>query len=124
VADAGEYAVRGSIFDIFPSGLESGLRLDFFGDEIETLRLFDPGTQRTTGTCPSTCCCPPARPCWMRRHQALPQPLPRDVWRQCHQRSALSGDYRWAATGGDGTLAAAAGRTDGTLFDHLARPIC
>jgi transcription-repair coupling factor (superfamily II helicase) len=49
VVDAGEYAVRGSIFDIFPSGLESGLRLDFFGDELETLRLFDPGSQRSTG---------------------------------------------------------------------------
>ena len=50
VADAGEFAVRGSIFDIYPSGLEQGLRLDFFGDELETLRLFDPGTQRSTGT--------------------------------------------------------------------------
>ncbi|MDE2411472.1 MAG: transcription-repair coupling factor, partial [Sphingomonadales bacterium] len=49
VADAGEYAVRGSIFDIYPSGLESGLRLDFFGDELETLRLFDANTQRSTG---------------------------------------------------------------------------
>lgn len=49
VADAGEYAVRGSIFDIYPSGLEGGLRLDFFGDELETLRLFDPNTQRSTG---------------------------------------------------------------------------
>jgi transcription-repair coupling factor (superfamily II helicase) len=49
VADAGEYAVRGSVFDIFPSGLESGLRLDFFGDELETLRLFDPNSQRSTG---------------------------------------------------------------------------
>ncbi len=50
VADTGEFAVRGSIFDIYPSGLEGGLRLDFFGDEIESLRLFDPSTQRTTGT--------------------------------------------------------------------------
>ncbi|MEQ1494532.1 MAG: transcription-repair coupling factor [Novosphingobium sp.] len=49
VADAGEFAVRGSIFDIFPSGLDAGLRLDFFGDELETLRLFDPGTQRSHG---------------------------------------------------------------------------
>ncbi len=49
VADAGEFAMRGSIFDIFPSGLEAGLRLDFFGDELETLRLFDPNTQRSTG---------------------------------------------------------------------------
>ena len=52
VADAGEFAVRGSIFDIYPSGLDSGLRLDFFGDELETLRLFDPHTQRTTGSAP------------------------------------------------------------------------
>ena len=50
VADTGEFAVRGSIFDIYPSGLEGGLRLDFFGDELESLRLFDPTTQRTTGT--------------------------------------------------------------------------
>jgi transcription-repair coupling factor (superfamily II helicase) len=50
VADAGEYAVRGSIFDIFPSGMDQGLRLDFFGDEIETLRTFDPNSQRTTGS--------------------------------------------------------------------------
>jgi transcription-repair coupling factor (superfamily II helicase) len=48
VVDTGEFAVRGSIFDIFPAGLDQGLRLDFFGDELESLRLFDPGTQRTT----------------------------------------------------------------------------
>jgi len=49
VVDTGEFAVRGSIFDIFPAGLDQGLRLDFFGDELESLRLFDPNTQRTTG---------------------------------------------------------------------------
>ncbi len=49
VIDAGEYAVRGSIVDIFPSGLDQGLRLDFFGDELESLRLFDPSTQTSTG---------------------------------------------------------------------------
>jgi transcription-repair coupling factor (superfamily II helicase) len=50
VIDTGEFAVRGSIFDVFPAGLDQGLRLDFFGDELESLRLFDPSTQRTTGT--------------------------------------------------------------------------
>ncbi len=49
VVDTGEFAVRGSVFDIYPSGLEGGLRLDFFGDELESLRLFDPNTQRSTG---------------------------------------------------------------------------
>ena len=49
VIDHGEFAVRGSIVDIFPSSLDAGLRLDFFGDELESLRLFDPATQRSTG---------------------------------------------------------------------------
>jgi len=47
VIDHGEFAVRGSIVDIFPSSLDAGLRLDFFGDELESLRLFDPATQMT-----------------------------------------------------------------------------
>ncbi len=50
VIDHGEYALRGSIVDIFPSSLDHGLRLDFFGDELESLRLFDPTTQLSTGT--------------------------------------------------------------------------
>jgi transcription-repair coupling factor (superfamily II helicase) len=49
VHDAGEYAVRGGIVDLFPSGEPGPLRLDFFGDEIETLRRFDSADQRTTG---------------------------------------------------------------------------
>ncbi len=49
VADAGEFAVRGGLVDLFPSGMPHGLRLDFFGDEIETVRTFDPSDQRTTG---------------------------------------------------------------------------
>ncbi len=49
VHDAGEYAVRGGIVDLFPGGAPEPLRLDFFGDEIETLRSFDPDTQRSTG---------------------------------------------------------------------------
>jgi transcription-repair coupling factor (superfamily II helicase) len=52
VQDAGEYAVRGGIVDLFPAGESEGLRLDFFGDEIESVRRFDPATQRTTGNAP------------------------------------------------------------------------
>jgi transcription-repair coupling factor (superfamily II helicase) len=50
VQDAGEFAVRGGLVDLYPAGETEGLRLDFFGDEIESVRRFDPGTQRTTGT--------------------------------------------------------------------------
>ena len=49
VADAGEYAVRGSLIDLFPAGEPTALRLDFFGDEIESVRRFDPADQRTIG---------------------------------------------------------------------------
>jgi transcription-repair coupling factor (superfamily II helicase) len=47
VAEAGEFAIRGSIVDLFPAGSEYGLRLDFFGDEIESIRRFDPADQRS-----------------------------------------------------------------------------
>ncbi|WP_242139087.1 transcription-repair coupling factor [Sphingomonas sp. TREG-RG-20F-R18-01] len=49
VADAGEFAVRGGLVDLYPSGETQALRLDFFGDEIESVRTFDPADQRTTG---------------------------------------------------------------------------
>jgi transcription-repair coupling factor (superfamily II helicase) len=49
VHDAGEFAVRGSIVDLFAAGEPDAIRLDFFGDEIETMRRFDPADQRTTG---------------------------------------------------------------------------
>jgi len=48
VLEPGEYAVRGGIVDIFPSGAADPARLDFFGDTLDTLRAFDPVTQRTT----------------------------------------------------------------------------
>ena len=49
VHDQGEYSVRGGLVDLFPSGEEQALRLDFFGDEIESVRQFDPADQRTIG---------------------------------------------------------------------------
>ena len=49
VHDAGDFAVRGSLIDLFPAGESTAIRLDFFGDEIETMRRFDPADQRTTG---------------------------------------------------------------------------
>ncbi len=45
VMEAGEYAVRGALIDLFPSGYEQAIRIDMFGDEVESLRRFDPLTQ-------------------------------------------------------------------------------
>ncbi|MDQ8755633.1 transcription-repair coupling factor [Sphingosinicella sp. LHD-64] len=47
VRDPGEFAVRGGLVDLFPAGEEDALRLDFFGDEIESVRRFDAATQRS-----------------------------------------------------------------------------
>jgi transcription-repair coupling factor (superfamily II helicase) len=47
VASPGEFAVRGSLLDVFPMGLAEPLRIDLFGDEIEAIRRFDPETQRS-----------------------------------------------------------------------------
>ncbi|WP_116653782.1 transcription-repair coupling factor [Pelagibacterium sediminicola] len=49
VREAGEFAVRGGLVDLFPAGQETPLRFDFFGAQLETIRSFDPETQRTTG---------------------------------------------------------------------------
>ncbi|HEU5017715.1 MAG TPA: transcription-repair coupling factor [Pseudolabrys sp.] len=47
VREPGEYAVRGGILDLFPPGMDMPARLDFFGDALETIRTFDPETQRS-----------------------------------------------------------------------------
>ncbi len=53
VRDVGEYAVRGGILDLYAPGFESPVRLDFFGDTLESIRTFDPETQRTVGRLPA-----------------------------------------------------------------------
>jgi transcription-repair coupling factor (superfamily II helicase) len=49
VREAGEYAVRGGILDLYPAGADEPLRLDFFGNTLESIRAFDADSQRTTG---------------------------------------------------------------------------
>ncbi len=50
VSAPGEFALRGSLFDVFPMGADSPLRVDLFDDEIEVIREFDPETQRSGAT--------------------------------------------------------------------------
>ena len=49
VREAGEFAIRGDIIDIFPPMYESPVRIDLFGDDIESIRSFDASSQMTTG---------------------------------------------------------------------------
>ena len=50
VREIGDFAVRGGIVDLFAPGSDAPVRLDFFGDTLETVRAFDPASQRTTQT--------------------------------------------------------------------------
>jgi transcription-repair coupling factor (superfamily II helicase) len=47
VLEPGQFSHRGGLLDVWPSIETNPVRLDFFGDEIETIRQFDPATQRT-----------------------------------------------------------------------------
>jgi len=50
VMEAGEFATRGGIFDLFPAGESEPIRLDLFGDEVDNIRRFDVSSQRSTDT--------------------------------------------------------------------------
>ena len=50
VEERGEFSVRGGVIDLFPPLYPQPVRLEFWGDEVESIRLFDPATQRSQGT--------------------------------------------------------------------------
>tara|TARA_R110000868_G_scaffold293209_1_gene553697 strand:- start:3578 stop:7069 length:3492 start_codon:yes stop_codon:yes gene_type:complete len=58
VREPGEFALRGGIVDIFPSGFDEPIRLDMFGDALDAIRSFDAESQRTTGTLSSVALVP------------------------------------------------------------------
>ena len=88
VAGRGELARRGGIVDVFPPSMALPIRIEFFGDEIDSLRAFDPTDQRTVGTIerrcscrrPSSSCRPAARPrsviAWVAPPHASPSDWP------------------------------------------------
>ena len=66
----GVFRVRGDVLDVFPSYSTEGVRVSFFGDEIESLRAIDALTGKVTGTLPS-CLLSPAKQFVMPRSQLL-----------------------------------------------------
>jgi transcription-repair coupling factor (superfamily II helicase) len=71
VEDPGTFSLRGDIVDVFPSLNDTPVRLEFFGDTIESMRTFDPQSQRTLG--PSK----PARSCPRASSSSPTPPAPR-----------------------------------------------
>jgi transcription-repair coupling factor (superfamily II helicase) len=50
VEERGDYSVRGGVIDVFPPLYSEPIRLEFWGDQIESIRHFDPNSQRSTGS--------------------------------------------------------------------------
>ena len=120
VMSPGEFAIRGGIVDVFPAGMNTPFRLDLFDTEIESIKLFDTETQRSTDSLPE-----------IRLLPAREFPLDEsgiETFRQ-QFRATLDGDpkksmvYRevskgLAPTGTEFYLPLFFKRTD-TLFDYL-----
>jgi transcription-repair coupling factor (superfamily II helicase) len=66
VTDPGEFSLRGGILDIFPPHMDGPVRLEFFGDSIESLRIFDVDSQRSVGTIPHVELIPMREYCFKR----------------------------------------------------------
>jgi transcription-repair coupling factor (superfamily II helicase) len=67
VTDPGEFSLRGGIVDVFPPHLEHPVRMEFFGDHVESLRSFDVDTQRSIGAIDSVQIIPMREHCFGAR---------------------------------------------------------
>ena len=143
VAGRGEFARRGGIVDVFPPSAELPVRIESFGDEIDSLRAFDPTDQRTTGKVERVLLLPaseflvPERGADGLRDRLgasakrLPERLAQDLERLVSAATGASGGDRAAGTGDMGGASRAAAVGDAaevwapllapaTALDHLA----
>jgi transcription-repair coupling factor (superfamily II helicase) len=81
VDESGEFCVRGGVVDFYPAGADQPIRLEFVGDTIESVRTYDPATQRSTGALDQAAIAP--------LHELLAETENPD-------RSATAFDYLWA----------------------------
>ena len=108
VREPGEYAVRGGILDLYPPGLDMPVRLDFFGDALETIRTFDAQTQRSeTAVARARSGAGLGIPVDHRNHPPLPYRLCERVRRRRAGRSAVRSGERGPPLSRHGALAAA-----------------
>ncbi|MBI1755496.1 MAG: hypothetical protein HYR64_00120, partial [Fimbriimonas ginsengisoli] len=67
----GQFSQRGGILDVYPTGRDLPVRLEFFGDQIESLRTFDPNSQRSTGSLPALAIAPSRETLFTERDEGL-----------------------------------------------------
>ena len=120
VMEHGEFAVRGSLLDLFPTGAERPYRIDLFDAEVETIRTFDPESQRSLGETDSIRLLPARefpldpeaishfRAAWRARFEGNPNACP--VYRDVSEGFAPAGIEYWLPLFFERTS---------TLFDYL-----
>ena len=86
VAHAGDMARRGDIFDVLPPGYDKPLRLEFFGDTIDEMRVFDPSSQRSVGQLDEATLLPVSP---VRRGRAAEDKM-RGRWKRLFQKGLLA----------------------------------
>lgn len=120
VMEHGEYASRGSLLDLFPMGSNQPYRIDFFDDEVDSIRQFDPENQRSTGEIDSINLLPAHefptdeiaienfRMRWRERFEARREP--ESIYQQVSKRTWPAGIEYWQPLFFEKTE---------TLFDYL-----
>ena len=86
VTDPGEFSVRGGILDVFPPHMENPVRLEFFGDQIDSMRLFDVDSQRSISGIESFELIPMRENCVQRRQLEKWAEAARQRWSEAAQR--------------------------------------
>ncbi|PSW07287.1 transcription-repair coupling factor [Photobacterium lipolyticum] len=123
VMEHGEYASRGSLLDLFPMGSNHPYRIDFFDDEVDSIRQFDPENQRSIGEIDNINLLPAHefptndiavesfRMRWRERFEARREP--ESIYQQVSKRTWPAGIEYWQPLFFDQTE---------TLFDYLPEP--
>ncbi len=105
----GQYSIRGDILDVFPPGEENPFRIDFFGDEADAIRTFDPMTQRSLEEHTECVICPAEIPAAEGGSQARlwdylkpDAVLVADQWDRLHERWSLV-EREWVEAAASGS---------------------
>ncbi|MGQ0734959.1 MAG: transcription-repair coupling factor [Acidobacteriota bacterium] len=98
VDEHGEYSLRGGILDVYPAGEAAPIRVEFIGDTVESIRRFDPGTQRSIET--------------LDQFQIVPVREPGEAGKEAGDEREQTASDRAFGDGGPAALPA-------TVFDYL-----
>lgn len=127
ITDIGTFSLRGGILDLFSPGMAQPCRIEFFGDEVESIRTFDTDSQRSTGTLEACRVVP------MRAQTGGPEEfkkfarLARERWQDARYQKELSEKVSLTETGesfeGWEYLLPLVNPMESSLFDYLRNPL-